>query len=78
MRKFNTPPASVAEQYVTDWSARARIIEQALDDYLVGMTDEENRLAVQRIFAHVHAPEARPSGLLEQQRWFATFRLPRN
>jgi len=78
MSNFKSPPADVAKQYVADWSVRGRIVEQALDDYLVGMTDEENRQAVRRIFAHVHAPETRLSGLLEQQRWFAKFRLPRN
>lgn len=78
MRNFNSPPPEFAKQYVADWSARGRVVEQALDDYLVGMTDEENRQAVRRIFAHIHTPETRPSGLLEQQRWFAKFRLPRN
>lgn len=60
-----------AKQYVNNWRNVGVLLEAESAAYLRGMTDDENRLVIKRIFSHTHTPEHRESGLLEQQQWFA-------
>ncbi|MBC7624893.1 MAG: hypothetical protein H7232_16080 [Aeromicrobium sp.] len=75
MTKTHAPiSASVAKSYVDNWKKNGELLDSELAAYLRGMTDDENRRVIQRIFGYTHPAEQRPSGLLEQQRWFARLR----
>lgn len=78
MRRMDPAEHEAIRRWVEQWRIAGPMLEQIKTQALRAMTEEEGRLAAERVMEAVPLPRLEPetatSGLVEQQRWFSKAR----